>query len=491
MALTKTHNRMIQKSIYNVVDYGADPTGVADSTQAIDAVLAETASNGGIIRFPEGTYNYTGTMSIGINGSQHKRIIHGEGPNGTTIKWTYESGQLEGIQCPFNFRGLEIKNITFEGAGKAVQNNASQDVSGLTDRTSTDSSNNILLENVVFKNWSGDGLNVSKWFQCKFAGCWARDIGNNGYVIGGGQTVHWEMSGGSFFQDNDGINLWIKRGTAVIIGYNAGPSNTHIKLGDTSTDRAYASIFGANCEWIKPNGTGIYVDEYSRIDFATNVTLYGPDGSDAPLGTEKALYGVYFHLLNGYNIFGDIRSVWFASSDGAGTTYPVYINAASSSAILVTPTSRDDTSTQGADTPLKINGPQRAKAVGVRGNIFYDEPILLEGGTYNKGAFKNEVVNWSYSDGATLDLDISGSGEINNQVYIIDTSGGTVTVNLPPVSSATDYVLTFKKVSASNNLVLSTFGSNVIDGVDNRTISVQWTTVTIICDGSAWYVISN
>ena len=42
MALTKTHNRMISGSPANVIDYGADPSGVADSTSAIQAAIDAT-----------------------------------------------------------------------------------------------------------------------------------------------------------------------------------------------------------------------------------------------------------------------------------------------------------------------------------------------------------------------------------------------------------------------------------------------------------------
>lgn len=55
MALTKAHARMIDGAAASVVDFGADITGVADSTSAVQAAL-DTGNN---IFFPKGTYKVT------------------------------------------------------------------------------------------------------------------------------------------------------------------------------------------------------------------------------------------------------------------------------------------------------------------------------------------------------------------------------------------------------------------------------------------------
>jgi len=58
----------------NVLDYGADPTGVADSTTAFNTAIAE----GSDIYIPEGTYSITDTLELGVLGN--KRIF-GAGRN--------------------------------------------------------------------------------------------------------------------------------------------------------------------------------------------------------------------------------------------------------------------------------------------------------------------------------------------------------------------------------------------------------------------------
>lgn len=69
MALTKAHSRMIEGSPLNVIDFGADPTGVSDSTSSIQAAIdaAETRPSAGksaTVYIPAGTYLITDTINV-------------------------------------------------------------------------------------------------------------------------------------------------------------------------------------------------------------------------------------------------------------------------------------------------------------------------------------------------------------------------------------------------------------------------------------------
>lgn len=55
MSLTKVSYSMITGAVFNVLDYGADPTGTNDSTTAYTTLVA-TAPSGSTIRWPAGTY---------------------------------------------------------------------------------------------------------------------------------------------------------------------------------------------------------------------------------------------------------------------------------------------------------------------------------------------------------------------------------------------------------------------------------------------------
>lgn len=64
-----------------VTDFGADPTGVADSTSAIQTAIDSYSSGNGTVYFPPGNYKVTGTITI----DQHRVHLVGAGPYATQI----------------------------------------------------------------------------------------------------------------------------------------------------------------------------------------------------------------------------------------------------------------------------------------------------------------------------------------------------------------------------------------------------------------------
>jgi hypothetical protein len=65
MSLTKVSYSMIKGSPYNVLDYGADPTGATDSTAAFQAMAADAAEKAGVaIYIPPGKYYVSDTISF-------------------------------------------------------------------------------------------------------------------------------------------------------------------------------------------------------------------------------------------------------------------------------------------------------------------------------------------------------------------------------------------------------------------------------------------
>ena len=80
MSLTKVSFSMIEGAPFNILHYGADPTGSADSTTAILDAVAAGGSNCSIY-FPTGTYKVTSQILI----SSDRVHIYGDGAYATTI----------------------------------------------------------------------------------------------------------------------------------------------------------------------------------------------------------------------------------------------------------------------------------------------------------------------------------------------------------------------------------------------------------------------
>ena len=72
MALTKVSYSMITGAPVNVLDFGADPTGVPDSQPPLQAAINPGATE---ILLPSGTYRLT--SGLVINQHYHVRKTHG------------------------------------------------------------------------------------------------------------------------------------------------------------------------------------------------------------------------------------------------------------------------------------------------------------------------------------------------------------------------------------------------------------------------------
>lgn len=77
----------------------------------------------------------------------------------------------------------------------------------------------------------------------------------------------------------------------------------------------------------------------------------------------------------------------------------------------------------------------------------------------------------------------------NNDVVLVDASGGPKTITLPPVEVGAR--VDVKKVDDSANAVtVATPGDEKIDGATSLSITVQYESYTLICDGTNWYIIT-
>lgn len=122
--------------IKNVLDFGADPTGVNDSYTAINnAINWTTGANRGTIFFPSGVYtvsqslllNYNGPLSIRFLGTGAGSVLIQNISAGLTGDYLFDRHNVNGgspsyQQGPIVFEGLTISNITTGGgAGGAVR----------------------------------------------------------------------------------------------------------------------------------------------------------------------------------------------------------------------------------------------------------------------------------------------------------------------------------------------------------------------------------
>jgi hypothetical protein len=130
MALTKVSYSMITGASLNVLDYGADPTGVADSTSAIQAAVdAAYTQYNRTVYVPNGIYRLDGRITIAqgvmiaCDGSQGSNEAYGtvfkHYSNGSCFRWDGSGAQFTGtggglLNC------LIVKADTYSG-GNAIE----------------------------------------------------------------------------------------------------------------------------------------------------------------------------------------------------------------------------------------------------------------------------------------------------------------------------------------------------------------------------------
>jgi len=78
----------------------------------------------------------------------------------------------------------------------------------------------------------------------------------------------------------------------------------------------------------------------------------------------------------------------------------------------------------------------------------------------------------------------------SDDTVLADASGGAFTLTLPSASTVTGRVYHIKKTDSSGNAVtIDGNGAETIDGETSLDISFQYVSVTIVSDGSNWYII--
>jgi len=82
---------------------------------------------------------------------------------------------------------------------------------------------------------------------------------------------------------------------------------------------------------------------------------------------------------------------------------------------------------------------------------------------------------------------------VTDDVIKGDTSGGAFTIYLPAVASATGKIYTFIRTGAGGNaLTLDGYFAETIDGAaTNATMDAQYDSLTILCDGTEWFIIAR
>ena len=105
------------------------------------------------------------------------------------------------------------------------------------------------------------------------------------------------------------------------------------------------------------------------------------------------------------------------------------------------------------------------------------------------------------SDGLNSDLsfkwpvssvsDTSYTATTQSETILVndESAGSKVTITLPAASSCLGIEKTIKKIGDQARVVIQANGSETIDGSSSAALTVQYQSLTMVCDGSNWHII--
>lgn len=91
-------------------------------------------------------------------------------------------------------------------------------------------------------------------------------------------------------------------------------------------------------------------------------------------------------------------------------------------------------------------------------------------------------------NGFTPTLKTSNYTAAYGEIVLADATSGALTIQLP-TADETGREVRIKKIDSSSNTVTASPASGTIDGSATAPITVQWAALTLVSDGTNWYVI--
>lgn len=343
MSLTKVSYSMIKGAVLNVLDFGADPTGVADSQPAIQAaidsiasagalVYNSTVSRGGTVFLPRGTYRIASTIT---NTTPSISLI-GEGSTATIIDndhtgdaFVYGDTVNELTQC--RIVGIKIQGSATSGRGFWGRIFGAQ--CELNDVYINSGSIGIQLDdcyvskyyNVWVRSTVSHGIFVNNIsHNTTFIGCKVQLAGGNGMVIQGCFNV---LVTGSNFEFNQINQIAVGNGCFDVniadnyfeglMPYASGNAGVYVSTGanvvsvrnnffdatqngtnGTDGTGTYLKVDGGTRVHYKENSFVSIANTQRHVQFLSNAVLCV--ASDLPQGS------TYLNASNGSRIYVDI-----------------------------------------------------------------------------------------------------------------------------------------------------------------------------------------
>jgi hypothetical protein len=308
--------------VFNVCYYGADPTGLTDSTAAIQSACnaADNSTAGGVVFLPPGTFKISSTLVFGsavtmrgagswssvlnqVNGLQNAITVTGSGIQNVLIENLSitgpNSGTGVGIYAACNLSATPVMQLVIRNV--LIQSMGSHGVQLITPIITT-------LDNVQSAFCGGRGFSITGdplaptyATSVTMISCYANDCGKDGYYIG---TVNYCALTGCA-SDTNGTGYVIAAGQGVtlsgcgaeVIVAKNGLDGTGFKITqDTSGNKSFGVVL-SGCTVRANAAVAFWVTGASKNVILEGIAELSVTGS--PTASVKTDAGT-MSTLNGY-----------------------------------------------------------------------------------------------------------------------------------------------------------------------------------------------
>jgi hypothetical protein len=257
---------------------GADPTGVADSTSAINAAIAALPSGGGTVWFPAGTFKVSGPLTL-VTGT----VLQGAGENATVISQTSTSADTLSMT---DLRYITVRDLQLSGPSSGTGR-------GVAFLHSASALAGINLENVIVGGFGGDGVHIETPITSVLTAVRSQSNGGNGFTVTGGTSVAFQgcyananTANGFELDSTNYMALDACASDSNVIGYSINGSSAVVMNGcgsEACTDGfkvlgASANITMLSCKVLTETGIAFWITGSSVFNFMLGCREASPGG---------------------------------------------------------------------------------------------------------------------------------------------------------------------------------------------------------------------
>jgi hypothetical protein len=243
----------------SILDYGADPTGVADSTTAIqaalNAVLNGGSGNGGNVTvwFPDGTFLISANLTLAASYTTL------QGGQGSSLKKTAACTlTVTGQYC--SILNLRVNGNIFGGNGLTITPSGSG------------SANSCLISHCSVSNNGGHGISCTgTTYNVQIVGCFVN--GNTGHGISG-LNMYQAVISSNVITANTGSNIYLLSSEICAVTGNM-MSSSGAALGALVLDSTAWSAVTGNVLYANSSGPGVCVRLTTTAGSALSISITG------------------------------------------------------------------------------------------------------------------------------------------------------------------------------------------------------------------------